>query len=140
MARPSPSPQPSKPIHPAARALPPCAIPAEPLIGDNSEAPAPYNTSAVASVVRWGAAPDALTEQTEQDHRLTYDYVYGAEAGDTTYQSPILHHVLLRGLTTGQPYFYQVGDPEQLNGWSPTLNFTLPAAYPLRIGVVGDLG
>ena len=32
-----------------------------------------------------------------------------AEEGDTTYQSPILHHVLLRGLEPGATYFYSVG-------------------------------
>ena len=33
-----------------------------------------------------------------------------AEQGDTTYQSPILHHVLLRDLEPGVTYFYSVGE------------------------------
>lgn len=33
-----------------------------------------------------------------------------ADAGNTTYQSPILHHVLLRGLKPGKTYFYVVGE------------------------------
>ncbi len=124
-------------------------------------------------MVRWGEAPGRLTEQTEQDHKLVYEYVYGpgerilfmmglkwpmgdlsrnvllrtavcaaiavqhgqqrqplrharffladpavmsnlcpgsAEQGDTTYQSPILHHVLLRDLKPGATIHYSVGE------------------------------
>ena len=124
--------------------------------------------------MRWGEAPGRLTEQTEQDHKLVYEYVYGpgecglagelvdlclpgdlvvwhrgmrfgialqqgqqqqqlrhaagaprrsanpavpaasllrsAEQGDTTYQSPILHHVLLRDLKPGATIHYSVGE------------------------------
>lgn len=50
---------------------------AEPLIGNNTDPPEPYNTTAVRSVVRWGTEAGSLTEETEQDHRLVYSYVYG---------------------------------------------------------------
>lgn len=139
---------------------------AEPLIGNSTDPPEPYNTTAVRSVVRWGTEAGSLTEETEQDHRLVYTYVYGpgerkkmgvmmagtgwrsrvctragqractatappwhqtyavhacqppvptpllgsAEQGNTTYQSPILHHVLLRDLKPGSTYFYSVGE------------------------------
>ncbi|KAL4422377.1 hypothetical protein ABPG75_008574 [Micractinium tetrahymenae] len=113
----------------------------EPLLAGNADPPQPYDPATVRSAVRWGTESGNLTEQTQQDHRLVYTYVYGPEAGNTTYQSPILHHVLLRDLEPDTEYFYSVGD--EANGWSEELSFrTLgdARAYPLRIGVIGDLG
>jgi hypothetical protein len=110
----------------------------EPLIGNNTDPPLPYNTTAVRSVVRWGTEPGKLNKETEQDHRVVYEYFYGPEQGDTTYQSPILHHVLLRDLKPGATIYYSVGDEE--HGWSEEASFKVPGGYPIRVGVVGDLG
>ncbi|KAL4419216.1 hypothetical protein ABPG77_010658 [Micractinium sp. CCAP 211/92] len=113
----------------------------EPLLASNADPPQPYDPATVRSVVRWGTVRGNLTEREEQDHQLVYTYVYGPEAGNTTYQSPILHHVLLHDLEPDTRYFYSVGDDE--HGWSEELSFrTLgtAGAYPLRIGVIGDLG
>jgi Purple acid Phosphatase, N-terminal domain len=61
------------------------------------------------------------------------------------YTSGIIHHVELQGLAPGTRYFYSCGDPGSAAHWSPELNFTtLPRvgadAFPLRLGVIGDLG
>ena len=66
---------------PKAPCPPPCPLLlSAPLIGNSTDPPPPYNASAVRSVVRWrlsGEAPGSQNEETEQDHRLVYSYVYG---------------------------------------------------------------
>ncbi|EFN59723.1 hypothetical protein CHLNCDRAFT_133298 [Chlorella variabilis] len=110
----------------------------EPLIANNTTPPPPYDPATVRSVVRWGTLSGNLTEVEEQDHRLVYSYVYGPASGNTTYQSPILHHVLLRDLDPDTTYHYAVGD--EAHGFSEELSFRTLGGYPLRIGVIGDLG
>ncbi|EFN56155.1 hypothetical protein CHLNCDRAFT_144837 [Chlorella variabilis] len=93
----------------------------------------------VAAYVKLGTAPGRYHKTAKGKHSLVYRYVYGPDAGNTTYQSPILHHVLLRGLKPGKTYFYVVGNEDQ--GWSQEFNFTtLRQEFPIRLGLVGDLG
>lgn len=61
---------------PAACTSDPPPIP-EPLIGNNTDPPQPYNVSSVRSVVRWGTAAGRLSEEMEQERQLVYEYIYG---------------------------------------------------------------
>eukprot|EP00667_Euglena_gracilis_P006148 EG_transcript_6195 len=51
------------------------------------------------------------------------------------YNSPVVHHVTLKGLKPGTKYFYQV------EGDQRTFSFRQPAGrLPLRLGLTGDVG
>ena len=61
------------------------------------------------------------------------------------YLSGALHRATMGPLDPGVLYTYSVGDPER--GWSPSINFTAPAAPgtggrggPYTMAIVGDLG
>lgn len=99
----------------------------------------------MAGLVQYGTAPGRLGETASGGKDAVYSYSYRDSAGGMTYRSPILHHVLLRGLQPGQRYWYRAGGrladgsaaPESRE-WS----FRMPAAPPaqLRIGMLGDPG
>lgn len=118
---------------------------AEPRTGPTSDPPEPYDPSLVAGHVRYGQVPGQLSQVAAGGKDVVYSYEYEEAAGDTTYRSPILHHVLLQGLASGQRYFYSVGGSHP-NGTaapeSPELSFAMPPAPPaqLRVGVLGDPG
>ena len=98
----------------------------------------------LASVVQFGPAPDRL-DRTATGASEAYTQAY---PGGRDYTSPRLHHVHLSAeqLKGGGPtIFYRVGDPAPGGAWSRVISFTPPSAggvgtYPLRLGVLGDLG
>ena len=102
--------------------------------------PAPYNPSSVDAYVKYGVAPSTYNSTVKGQNSVVYNQIYGPNSGNLTYQSPILHHVLLTGLVPGRKYFYVVGN--DVNGWSPESSFTMfPSSSPsIRIGVWGDIG
>lgn len=71
---------------------------------------------------------------------MVYNYVYLPHDGGKAYSSPILHHVLVAGLTQGHQYYYRVGNDK--DGWSDEFSFTMPSsnANSIRIAVMGDVG
>ena len=104
-------------------------------MANNTNPPAPYDPETVQSVVRWGTLSGNLTNEEQQNHRLVYAYVYGPETGNTTYQSPILHHVLLSDLEPDTTHYYSVGEPTALPYRMPfaaVCNCILPSATHRR--------
>lgn len=49
---------------------------AEPLLGNSTDPPQPYDPETVRSIVRWGVAGGLLTDTTEGSDRVTYTYTY----------------------------------------------------------------
>jgi len=76
--------------------------------------------------------------------RVTYRYEYGKQNGPigghgSVYESPVLHHAVVRGLTPGHAYSYRVGSDSC--GFSKWYEFTVPSSkYPYSVAVVADLG
>jgi hypothetical protein len=99
----------------------------------------------VASVVRYGTSPNGTYAfNTSNGYTTSYTQVYtgfGNSNPALNYSSPLIHHVTLTNLTPNTTYYYQCGDPAL--GLSGQFNFTtLPpvGTYPLRIGVIADVG
>lgn len=65
---------------------------------------------------RYTEAGRSEEQNAEGSTRLVYEYKYGKGYGDMSYQSPILHHVLLRNLTPASEYTYSVGELSCLAG------------------------
>ena len=114
----------------------------EPLSNSSETPPPAYDPTSVGAVVIFGLESGNLGEKksVRGNTSLVYSYAYGEDAGGYTYQSPILHHVLLEGLLPGRTYFYRVGSEEW--GFSDEMSFTSfnPEAKSLRIGIFGDIG
>ena len=99
----------------------------------------PTNTN---SHVKYGRMPSQLNELAEGD---TVQYSFNYYPDYKEYQSGVIHHVVLEGLSPSTTYFYQCGDTSIGDeGMSGVKNFkTLPAVgdkKPITFGVVGDLG
>eukprot|EP00890_Picochlorum_soloecismus_P001616 jgi/Picsp_1/2455/NSC_05916-R1_protein len=133
-------------------------------VGSSIDPPMPYSidvcgASAVELVRSYGiktrASDDGTANKKRVDdsnddrsgstvRRLTYRYEYGKQNGPidghgSVYESPVLHHVVARGMTPGQAYRYRVGsDSCGFSGW---FEFTVPSSkYPYSVAVVADLG
>lgn len=125
-------------------------------VGTISNPPKPYDANSVESIVEIGTSAKSLNRtimgqdtkaasgSNPDATRLTYSYEYDAATGmvngeGTIYESPIMHHVLVKNLTPGMTYFYRVGS--QKYGFSDVYNFTVPKdSYPFKIGVIADVG
>ncbi|EFN53514.1 hypothetical protein CHLNCDRAFT_58566 [Chlorella variabilis] len=117
----------------------------EPRVAPASSPPEPHDAAEVAGVVRYGEAPGRYTQTVSDGTDVTYAYAYDEAAGGMAYQSPILHHVLLKGLQAGQTYYYRVGGRHPNGTATPDgkeFSFAMPAAPPaqLRVGIIGDPG
>lgn len=86
------------------------------------------------SILQFGLSADALTKSVNGSSAS-----YSLKGG--SYVSPYIHHALMTGLPANTRIFYQVGSPSA--GWSAVQNVTSHPGvgiFPVRFGVVGDLG
>lgn len=117
----------------------------EPRTGPTANPPEPHTASEVVGRVRFGTSAGRYSETASGGVDTVYRYSYDETAGGTTYQSPILHHVLLKGLQPGQTYHYSVGGAHPNGTSTPDsaeFSFRMLGGLPreLRVGVIGDPG
>ncbi|KAK9802602.1 hypothetical protein WJX73_000292 [Symbiochloris irregularis] len=98
----------------------------------------------IASDVYFGTNSENLTESAT-GYTTAYQQIYtklNATVVPLNYSSPLIHHTILTDLEPDTVYYYRVGDPKF--GLSQVYSFrTAPTpgtGYPLRIGVVADVG
>lgn len=110
-----------------------------PAVDPNCNAPFCF-TKLVEATVQYGLAPGKYAYNATGSNSAVYRYIYDQSVGGVTYQSPILHHVILENIFPGAVYYYRVGNNK--DGWSSERKFKLPSVnqYPTRIGAFGDLG
>ncbi|WIA11592.1 hypothetical protein OEZ85_011697 [Tetradesmus obliquus] len=111
-------------------------------VADSAPPPPTVNQN---SVVLVGPAPRRHT-QAVVGVATSYVHDYG-KLSQASYASPLLHHVLLSGLTPGATYYYTLGVPVSLAAGAAVgpgpkeYSFKMPrASFPLRIGVMSDPG
>ncbi|GIM13200.1 hypothetical protein Vretimale_16381 [Volvox reticuliferus] len=113
--------------------------------------PTQPNTSALVTYASVQAAPSASApsgeNQTFAGSIITYLRLYTDTAyANYSYLSPYIHHVILANLTPSTTYTYQVSARDgNLAGNYSFTTLPLPAdgapsPYPLRIGIMGDVG
>ena len=126
-------------------------------VGPAGNPPKAYDPSMVPSFVMYGTSKDSLDTIVYGNHttprmdvkqslsaKTVYSYEYDIQSGaidgqPSVYQSPILHHVVVDGLTPGQTYYYKVGSLSY--GWSEILEMRMPKnQYPINVGVWADTG
>lgn len=79
-------------------------------LGGSASPPQPYNPRQVAATVRYDFAPGVLNLSTTGNSSLVYSCKYDKGCGGSTYQSPIIHHVLVRALPPSATVHYSVGE------------------------------
>ncbi|GLI71506.1 hypothetical protein VaNZ11_016727 [Volvox africanus] len=113
--------------------------------------PTQPNTSALVTYASVQAAPSAAAPSGENrtfpGSIITYLRLYSDTAlQNFSYLSPYIHHVVLANLTPSTTYNYQVSarDGNLAGNYSfttlPLLAHGAPSPYPLRIGIMGDVG
>ena len=117
-------------------------------VGPSGSPPRAYYPDSVASIVMYGTSPYKLTQfvvgnkGNVPSKRVVYSYEYDPASGSidgqgSVYQSPIMHHVVIKNLVPGQQYYYKVGS--LLHGFSDVLHFKMPNDnYPISVGVSAD--
>ena len=66
---------------------------------------------AVTSNVKYGTTSGSYSATaTGNENNKVFTYTYDGDNGNTTYQSPIQHHVLLSNLAGNTTYYYIVGE------------------------------
>lgn len=104
------------------------------------------NPNTTASMVKYGTSASSLTSTatgSSEVYTQIYNTTVPGNGGATAlnYTSPILHTVVLSGLTPGTQYYYQVGDGTT---YSSTFNFTSLADpspnAPQRFLLIADWG
>ena len=102
--------------------------------------PAPYDPKMVPAIVKYGTSSGKYNATVTGQNSVVYNQIYGPKSGNLTYQSPIIHHVLLTGLVDDATYYYIVGN--DMYGWSAEKSFKMynRAATTIRVGVWGDIG